>query len=68
MNKYDKYILKSEETSVEALDWKDVKVACQNSETAGGLDILTKKELHMPSDEGFKWITKWMQRVEDNRA
>ena len=68
MDKYDKYIFRSEETKVEALGWNDVKIACTNGESSGGLDIWTNKELHMLSDEAFKWITKWMQQIEDNRA
>ena len=68
MSKYRKYVFKGEETKIESLDWNDAKSACSNSETADGLDIWTKKALRMLSDEGFKWITKWMQQIEDNRA
>ena len=25
----------------------------------------TRKEFHMISDDGFKWITKWTQKIED---
>ena len=65
MEEYKDHIFKSEEVKVEPLDWKDFKYACSNSESAGGLDVWTKKEFHMSSDEGFKLITKWMQQIED---
>ena len=50
MNKYQDYIYKQKEEHIEPLDWKDVKNACSNTNSAGGFDIWTKKELHMISD------------------
>ena len=65
MTKYKDYIFQEQEEQVEPLDWKDVKNACSNTNSAGGLDVWTKKEFHMIYDEGFKWITKWLQLIED---
>ena len=63
--KYKDYIFKSEEFQVKNLDWRNVKAACGNVESAGSLDTWTKKELNMLSDEAFIWITKWLQSIED---
>ena len=63
--KYSKYIYKQEEEQTQPLEWRDVKFACSNTNSAGGLDVWTKKEPHMLSDEGFKWITQWLQLIED---
>ena len=65
MVKYRKYIYNQNEEQIQPLDWRDVKFACNNTNSAGGLDVWTKKELHMISDEGFKWITQWLQLIED---
>ena len=41
MDKYENHIFKNEEENVEPLDWKDVKNACSNINSAGGLDVWT---------------------------
>ena len=65
MVKYRKYIYNQNEEQIQPLDWRDVKFACNKTNSAEGLDVWTKKELHMISDEGFKWITQWLQLIED---
>ena len=59
------YIYNQKKEQIQPLDWRDVKFACSNTNSAGGLDVWTKKELHMIYDEGFKWITQWLQLIED---
>ena len=65
MAKCKEHMFKGKEEQVEPLDWRDVKNGCSNTNSAGGLDVWTKKERHMISEDGFKWITKWMQLIED---
>ena len=67
-NKYRDYIYKGDAFPIEDLDWKNVKAACSNVESAGSLDTWTKKELNMLSDEASKWITKWLQSIENEGA
>ena len=56
--KYGDYIFKGEEFQVKDLDWRNVKAACGNVDSAGSLDTWTKEELNMLSDEAFIWVTK----------
>ncbi len=46
LRKYDKYLYKAEASTVPPLDWREAKKSCcMNTDTSGGLDQWTKKEL-----------------------
>ena len=68
MQKYDKYIFKSDKKEIGTLNWQDVKQAClKDTDSSGGLDAWTKKELQWVSDEAFKLLTEWMKTIERTR-
>ena len=47
---------------------QDVKQAClKDTDSSGGLDAWTKKELQWVSDEAFKLLTEWMKTIERTR-
>ena len=63
--KYSKHIFRQKEFEVKSIDWKDVKAACMvRLDSAGGLDVWTRRELAWVSDKGFQWLARWLRKVE----
>ena len=68
LGKYDRHVHKAPRFHVQQLKWQDIKRECmKDTDFAGGLDVWKKRELYWVSDEAFKWLAQWMNKVEDLR-